>query len=71
MIALFEELNGVTRIKVDFSDEGVNLQGETEVKGDRQTAERYVHIFEADLRRNFSELFPVPEPETNEGGEET
>ena len=70
MITLFEELNGVTRIKVDFSDEGINLQGETEVKGDRQAAERYVSVFESDLRRNFEYLFPVLEVTPIEGGEE-
>jgi hypothetical protein len=61
--------NNVTKIEVDFSDEEINLQGETRVKGDSEVAERYVKIFEKDLRRNNKELFPepeLPEPEEEE-----
>lgn len=61
--------NGTTKIEVDFSDEGVNLQGETFVKGGEEEAKNYLPTFEQDLRRNYSELFPKPEPETiPEGG---
>lgn len=53
--------NGTTKIEVDFSDEGVNLQGETFVKGGEEEAKNYLPTFEQDLRRNYSELFPEPE----------
>lgn len=53
--------DGTTTIQVDFADEGVNLQGKTSVKGDETSALRYLPIFEADLRRNNTELFPLPE----------
>lgn len=53
-----------TRIDVDFADEGVDLQGSRTVRGNEATAERYVSVFERDLRRNHWELFPPPpEPE--------
>ncbi|MDN5345024.1 MAG: hypothetical protein PWQ18_1138 [Clostridia bacterium] len=61
--------NGTAKINVDFSDEGVNLQGETFVKGGEEEAKNYVPTFEQDLRRNYSELFLKPEPEPiPEGG---
>jgi len=50
--------DGTTRIQVDFTDEGVNLQGETILKGGEVEALAYLPIFEADLRRNYIELFP-------------
>ena len=49
-----------TMIKVNFIDEGVELTGETSVKGDESVALSYLPVFEADLRRNFSDLFPAP-----------
>ncbi|NNG67356.1 hypothetical protein [Caldanaerobacter subterraneus] len=55
--------DGTTKIEIDFSDEGVNLKGETTVKGGEVEALNYLPIFEEDLRRNYSELFPKPEPE--------
>lgn len=55
--------NGTTRILVDFTDEEVNLTGETTVKGGQEEAEGYLPIFERDLRANYSHLFPQPEPE--------
>jgi hypothetical protein len=58
--------DGTTTIRVDFTDEGVNLQGEIAIKGGEAKALGYVPIFEADLRRNYIELFP-PAPPT-EGG---
>lgn len=60
--------NGTAKINVDFSDEGVNLQGETFVKGGEVEALNYLPVFEQDLRRNYYELFPKPEPEPIEGG---
>lgn len=55
--------DGTTTIQVDFSDEGVNLQGTTKVKGTEKDALKYLPTFEGDLRKNFAEHFPVPEPE--------
>ena len=60
----------LTKLTIDFSDEGVSLVGETEVVGDEGKALAYAHFFEQDLRRNNAELFPVPEmPEAEMGGE--
>jgi len=58
-----DELNGIeqiTQIDVDFSDEGVNLQGSVKVVGEWQ---QYLKIFEQDMRNNHKSLFPLPEPE--------
>ena len=57
------ELNGIeqiTQIDVDFSDEGVNLQGSVKVVGEWQ---QYLKTFEQDMRNNNRSLFPLPEPE--------
>ena len=61
----------LTKLTIDFNDEGVNLIGETEVVGNTDTALAYASFFEQDLRRNNAELFPVPEIEIPEmpGGE--
>ena len=63
-----------TRLIIDFSDEGVDLCGDILVAGDEQAALGYAPFFEADLRRNYAELFPRPEmPEASEempGGDE-
>lgn len=59
--------DGTTTIAVDFADETVDLQGLTSVKGGEAEALSYLHFFEADLRSNFADLFPVPE--TPPGGE--
>ena len=56
----------LTKLTIDFNDEGVNLIGETEVIGDEGKALAYAHFFEQDLRRNNAELFPVPEIEIPE-----
>ena len=60
----------LTKLTIDFSDEGVSLVGETEVVGNTDTARAYASFFEADLRRNNAELFPVPEIEIPEMGGE-
>ena len=52
----------LTKLTIDFIDEGVFLTGETEVVGNEDTARTYASFFEQDLRRNNAELFPVPEP---------
>lgn len=60
----------LTKLTIDFTDEGVFLIGETEVIGNEDTARAYASFFEADLRRNNAELFPVPEIEIPEMGGE-
>ena len=63
MIATTEVISEkLTKLTLDFSDENVVLIGETEVVGDESKALSYATFFEADLRRNNAELFPVPEP---------
>lgn len=71
MITTTEIINDKrTKLILDFSDEGVSLVGETEVVGDASKALSYASFFEADLRRNNTELFPVPEmPEPEMDGE--
>ena len=53
----------LTKLTIDFADEGVFLIGETEVVGDESAALAYAHFFEQDLRRNNAELFPQLETE--------
>ena len=66
--------NNRTRLTVDFMDEGVDLTGTMLIASDESAALAYAHFFEADLRRNNAELFPVPEmpdaPEEMPGGDE-
>jgi hypothetical protein len=58
--------DGTTRIDVSFSDEGVDLQGTTSVRGGQAEAERYLPVYESDLRTNYADLFPAPpEPEAH------
>lgn len=64
-----EEMNNITKLIIDFSDEGISLQGETTVKGGKENAEKYIKIFANDLKRNNIELFPKTEPEYYEEGE--
>jgi hypothetical protein len=52
--------DGTTTIEISFIDEGVNLQGRTNVKGGELEALNYLPVFEADLRRNYADLFPLP-----------
>ena len=52
----------LTKLTIDFSDENVELVGETEVVGNESIARAYASFFEADLRLNNAELFPVSEP---------
>ena len=53
----------IQQIRISFLDEGVELEGETTVKGTPEDAERYVSVFERDLRTNYAYIFPQPEPE--------
>ena len=56
-----EQINEkITKLTVDFSDEGIGLQGETNVKGSKEDAEKYVDTFAKDLKQNNIELFPEP-----------
>ena len=67
MIAITEIISEkLTKLTIDFTDEGVSLIGETEVVGNEDTAMAYAHFFETDLRRNNAELFPAPEIEITE-----
>ena len=71
MIATTEIINDkLTKLTIDFNDENITLVGETEVVGDESKALAYAHFFEQDLRRNNTELFPVPEIEIPEMGGE-
>ena len=62
--------DGITRLQMNFADESVDLECETVVGGDSDVAEGYVSVFEHDMRANFRHLFPEPEHEPVEGGEE-
>lgn len=63
--------DGTVRIDVSFADEGVDLQGTTHVRGSETEVLAYLPVFERDLRRNYSHLFPKPESDPeSEGGEE-
>ena len=50
------------KLTVSFADENVDLTGETVVAGGEAEALAYAPFFEADLRRNFADKFPQPEP---------
>lgn len=56
-----ENQDGTTTIQVNFADEGVDLQGQTSIKGGPVQAQSYLPVFESDLRRNFADMFPLPE----------
>ena len=62
MIAIFTAEEKTTKINVSFSDEGVELTGETSVLGDEKKARDYLPFFERDLKNNFADRFPQPEP---------
>lgn len=62
MTHVFTTDGNLTNIAVSFADEGVELTGETTVIGDLTAAESYLPFFERDLRRNFADKFPQPEP---------
>ena len=62
MTHVFTTDGNLTNIAVSFADEGVDLTGETSVIGDEQKALDYLPFFERDLRLNFADRFPQPEP---------
>lgn len=57
-------------LELDFTgdlDLRAELEAKIRVKGGMIEAKRYMRFFEADMRRNFAELFPPPpEPEPME-----
>lgn len=57
-------------LAIDFADEGVTLTATTSVIGDHDKAMAYLPVFEADIRRIHSHLFPQPEPTEPETEEE-
>lgn len=64
-----EKTDGTTAIAIDFADEDVILTAKTSIIGDAEKARAYLPVFEADIRRGNSHLFPPQkptEPETNE-----
>lgn len=58
-----EQLKRTASIQIDFSGEGVGLLAEISVGGGEEEALKYAPVFERDLRENYKELFPQPEPE--------
>lgn len=62
-LSLNEKQDGTTVICIDFLDEGIDLQCETSVKGNTSSAMVYLPFFERDMRRNFADMFPLPEVE--------
>lgn len=64
--------DNVTILGVSFVDEGIELTENIKVDGDEQKALAYLPFFVADLKRNYSHLFPQPivEPVDMMRGEE-
>ncbi|NLZ76755.1 MAG: hypothetical protein GX911_02160 [Spirochaetales bacterium] len=61
--------SGITEILMEFLDEGVNLTVSRKVAGDTEKAMTQVKVLEADARRDYAELFPLPEVMTDIEGE--
>lgn len=53
--------DGTTAIAIDFADEEIDLTAATKIIGDETKAAAYLSVFEADIRRINSHLFPQPE----------
>ncbi len=51
---------GKQKVEIDFSDENVDVQAETTVIGDEADAQRYLPVFEKDIRRQNRHKFPEP-----------
>lgn len=66
--SIIENQDGTTSITIDFNDEGVDLRCKTSVKGEAAAAEQYLPFFESDMRRNFADRWPEPDPITPEEG---
>ena len=54
---------------MEFLDEGVDLTVSRKVAGDTEKAMTQVKVLEADARRDYAELFPLPEVMTDIEGE--
>ena len=57
--------NGYYGIIITFAaselKDGETLSGETRIRGTEAQANDYATVFEADLRREYADKFPVPE----------
>ncbi|NCC90134.1 MAG: hypothetical protein EOM01_07260 [Spirochaetia bacterium] len=58
---LIDNGSGITDIQMGFADEGVDLNVSRKVAGDAEKALTQVKVLEADTRKDFSDLFPLPE----------
>jgi hypothetical protein len=58
---LIEDGSGITDIQMGFADEGVNLNVSRKVAGNAEKAMTQVKVLEADTRKNYADLFPLPE----------
>lgn len=65
-LVVTDNQDGTTSIAIDFIDEDVDLQCDTTVKGDETAAYAYLPFFEKDMRRNFADRWPLPDPSTPE-----
>ena len=65
-----EQPDGTHCIELDYTDEEIQLFARTNIIGDAGRAASYVEVFDADIRRANSHLFPVPAPEETESTEE-
>ncbi len=53
--------DGTSTLHVTFEDEGVELTGEVNVRGDAAAAAAYAPVFVRDLRANYADMFPQPD----------
>ncbi|MDO5116174.1 MAG: hypothetical protein Q4D58_08775 [Synergistaceae bacterium] len=51
-----------TKLNISFADEDIDLECAIEVAGDEAAALAYAPFFEADMRRQYADLFPQPDP---------
>jgi hypothetical protein len=58
---LIEDGSGITDIQMGFADEGVNLNVSRKVAGNAEKAMTQVKVLEADTRKDYADLFPLPE----------
>lgn len=68
-IQIIDLENGYQQINITFNAEeltdGETLAGTTIIKGTSEQANDYAGVFEADLRHQFADKFPVPEIPVN------
>lgn len=58
---LIDAGSGITDIQMGFADEGVNLNVSRKVAGNAEKAMTQVKVLEADTRKDYADLFPLPE----------